>query len=228
MKNLVMRGIRRLLRNSNSVVLSYYGQEEVISKIHKVFAEVRPMAGTVGAELNEAYQIYRAVENTAKIAGELAEVGTFTGSTARVICEAKGNRKLHLFDTFEGLPVPGDIDNRFQQGAYAASLEMVAPQFKQYPNVELHKGMFPMTGAALQDTMFSFVYLDVDLYKSTKDALEFFYPRLSQGAVLMSHDYVQAPGVRAAFDEFFRDKPEPLILPSGSQVLISKITAPKG
>jgi hypothetical protein len=52
---------------------------------------------------------------------------------------------------------------------------------------------------------FCFVHLDVDVYQSTLDGLEFFFPRLQTGGVLLSHDYnsVSCPGVRRAFDEYF-------------------------
>ena len=53
---------------------------------------------------NEAYQIFMVVKRTAKIEGDIAEVGVYKGGTAKLICEAKGNRVLHLFDTFTGIP----------------------------------------------------------------------------------------------------------------------------
>ncbi len=49
-------------------------------------------------------------ERTEKIKGELAEVGVYKGGSAKLICEAKGNSILHLFDTFEGLPNVGEND----------------------------------------------------------------------------------------------------------------------
>lgn len=72
---------------------------------------------TVGVD--EAYQIHNAVVATRDVPGALAEVGVFRGGTARVICEAKGERTLHLFDTFEGLPEPGTMDDQFREGEYA-------------------------------------------------------------------------------------------------------------
>jgi O-methyltransferase len=41
-----------------------------------------------------------------EVPGDFAEVGLFQGSTAKVICEAKGDKTFHLCDTFEGLPEP--------------------------------------------------------------------------------------------------------------------------
>ena len=46
------------------------------------------------------------------------------------------------------------------------------------------------------------MHLDVDIYDSTSKALAFFYPRMTRGALLISHDYMWAEGVKRAFDEF--------------------------
>ncbi len=67
-----------------------------------------------------------------------------------------------------------------------------------------------------------FVNLDVDTYASTRDSLEFFYPRLLPGGILMSHDYAQAEGVREAFDEVLRSKPESIIELPESQCMFIK------
>jgi hypothetical protein len=173
--------------------------------------------------VDEAYMIRAAVLRTAKVEGEIAEVGVFWGGTARVICEAKGNRPLHLFDTFEGLPQPGEADSAFHKGQYACSLENVRQYLSGFPEVSFHQGLFPATGEPVKDRKFSFVHLDVDLYESTLGALEFFYPRMDPGAILISHDYVAFPGVRAAFDGFFAQKPEPVVELTGNQCLIVKV-----
>lgn len=173
--------------------------------------------------VDEAYLIRASVLGTAKIPGDIAEVGVFRGGTARVICEAKGDRLLHLFDTFEGLPQPDQIDSAFHKGQYACSLETVRAYLSSFSGVEFYKGYFPETAAPVESRTFSFVHLDVDLHESTSQALRFFYPRMNPGAILVSHDYVEFPGVRAAFDEFFTDKPEPVIEMSGNQCLIVKL-----
>lgn len=45
---------------------------------------------------------------------------------------------------------------------------------------------------------------------------------MTKGGVIISHDYPSAAGVKKAFDEFFKDKPEPIIQISGSQCLVVK------
>ena len=66
--------------------------------------------------------------------------------------------------------------------------------------------------------------MDVDLYESTKAGLEFFYPRMSRGGIIMSHDYPSLNGVLKAVTEFFADKPDPVIdIAGGEQCLIVKL-----
>jgi predicted O-methyltransferase YrrM len=90
-------------------------------------------------------------------------------------------------------------------------------------NVFFYKGIFPSTSEPVKDRSFSLVNLDVDTYESTKKCLEFFYSRMSPGGIILSHDYITAPGVMKAFDEFFFEKPEPVIETAGSQCLVVKV-----
>lgn len=161
----------------------------------------------------DACQLFMAVKATAKVVGDIAEVGVYKGGSAKLICEAKGNKTLHLFDTFEGLPDLCEVDDprQFQKGQYLGSFENVKTYLKPYSNVCIYKGLFPSTAEPIKNKRFSLVNLDVDLYESTLSCLEFFYTRMNKGGVIISHDYSDAPGVRKAFDEFFEEKPEPII-----------------
>ena len=155
-----------------------------------------------------------------KIKGDIAEVGVYKGGSAKLICEAKGDKPLHLFDTFEGLPKVSKFDDRkLLKGMFNAPLEDVKRIIlKKYRNVFFYKGLFPETAQLVKNKLFSFVHLDVDLYKSTKSCLEFFYPRINKGGIIISHDF-GLRGVRKAFDEFFKDKPELIIeIPGSSHV----------
>lgn len=89
------------------------------------------------------------------------------------------------------------------------SSEAVSEFLSPLNNVLLFKGFFP--NPQLKDDFdrtFSFVHLDVDLYKSTLDCLEFFWPRMVKGGIIISDDYKWAhtPGVKMAFDEFFKNE----------------------
>jgi O-methyltransferase len=174
--------------------------------------------------LIEASQIFTSVRDTTKIAGDVAEVGVYMGGSAKIICEAKGNRRLHLFDTFEGLPEKSETHDsaRFHKNQYSCTLEPVKRLLNKYPNVFFYKGMFPSTAGPINDTPFSFVHLDVDLYDSTKNCLEFFYPRMNKGGVIISHDYVNSKGVKTAFHEYFEHKPTPVLELADNQCLVMK------
>jgi O-methyltransferase len=127
-----------------------------------------------------------------------------------------------LFDTFAGLPAASEWDTKFQKGGFASSLDQVRAYLDHFPGVHFHPGLFPQTAEGLEQLTFSFVHLDVDLYQSTVSGLQWFYPRLNPGGILISHDY-DAEGVRKAFDEFLSDKPECILELAGSQVAFVKV-----
>ena len=174
--------------------------------------------------MDEAYQLYAAVQNTTKINGDIAEVGCFQGGSTRLIALAKGTRPLYVFDTFDGLPEPTVRDDNpfFIKHRMTASYEEVYSYLHDIPNIFIYPGVFPGSGAAIQNKKFSFVHLDVDLYQGTKESLAF-DPRMNRGAILICHDYVYQRGVREALDEFFLDKPEPVIELSSNQATFVKL-----
>ena len=211
-------------RQQNYGVMIFYNDPEranVIDLIRRIKSENEMLLTD-----NEAYQLFMTVVRTKKVDGDIAEVGAYRGASAKLICEAKGDKALHLFDTFEGLPDLSQIDNpRFYKGQFLATFEDVKNYLKEYPNIHFYKGLFPFTAEPIEGKVFSFVNLDVDLYESTLSCLKFFYPRMNKGGIIMSHDYmdINLPGVRKAVDDFFEDKQETIIELSGTQCLIVKL-----
>ena len=151
--------------------------------------------------LEDTCNLFDFLEKTSVLDGDVAEVGVAEGGSAAVICEAKKGKVAHFFDTFTGLPKPTKEDegSAFAKGQFATDYKKVKKFLKRYPDVFLYKGTFPKTAEPIKDKMFSFVHLDADLYKSTKEALEFFWPRMSPGGVIISHDYQTEKGVKKAF-----------------------------
>lgn len=203
--------------------LSHYGcaeRKQFASQLKKIRSDTELLLEDI-----EAYHIYMASKITQKVPGDIAEVGVYKGGSAKIICSAKGDRALHLFDTFAGLPKVDEVDQvwPFYEGKFAASYENVKAYLAQEKNVFLYKGLFPDTSDPVKDKQFSLVNLDVDTYESTQKCLEFFYPRMSTGGVIISHDYLTVPGVRKAVDEYFADKPEPVVETAGSQCIVVKV-----
>ena len=176
---------------------------------------------------NEAFTVYSLAAAQRAVGGVMAEVGVFQGCSAKLISLAAEPMELHLFDTFEGLPEPLRCERQaMRKGHYAASLEAVSRYLADQPNIIFHKGLFTGEGVACTDRMFSFVHLDVDLKQGTRACLEFFYPRMLPGGVILSHDYSYLDGVREAFAEFLATRPERAIELPSSQVMLIRAPGP--
>lgn len=176
----------------------------------------------------EAAQLSSLVRATAKLGTAMAEVGVFQGASARLMHDTDPDRALHLFDTFEGLPEPAQTDTEFRngqfvKGQFACALDDVRKYLGPSSAVFFHQGFFPDTAEPLKAERFSFVHTDVDLYASTLSVLEFFYPRLVPGGMLLSHDFHSCQGPHRAISEFFANKPEPIIELPGDQAVIVKV-----
>lgn len=176
--------------------------------------------------LNSAFECYLVMSmarSMTRLPGKFAEVGVYQGVTAKLIANVKGDRELHLFDTFEGLPPDCEKDAGVHRVAqYACSLESVRSYLAEYDNIYFHKGLFPESAREVEESQYAFVHFDVDLYEGTLACLEYFYPRMTPGGVLISHDYGMLAGVQRAFQEFMADKPEPIFEQPTTQALIVK------
>jgi len=175
---------------------------------------------------NESFIVYSLVRSLRDMEGDMAEVGVYEGSTARVICGQMGSKRLHLFDTFEGLPDGASANEKslYPKRPYECSLESVQEYLSEYDNVTYYKGLFPDSAAAVDPELrFCFVHMDVDLYESTRACLEYFYPRMHPGGIMLSHDYSILTSVQRAFTEFLADKRENLIELPTTQCMVVKL-----
>lgn len=128
-----------------------------------------------------------------------------------------------MCDTFSGLPFISKFDKEFYEHEYAFSLESVKEYLQSY-SFNIIKGIFPNKESVnkLSNHQFSFIHLDVDVYQSTKDCLEFFYPLMIKNGIILTHDYSNTEGVKKAFDDFFDNKVESVLELSTSQAIIVK------
>lgn len=173
---------------------------------------------------NEAFLLHSLARAQRGLDGAMAEVGVYQGSSARILCEGKGERPLYLFDTFAGLPEPAAHETSvFTSGQVAADFSRTQAFLGGYSGVHFHAGLFPNSAEPIRHLRFSLVHLDVDLYASTLAGLRFFYPRMVRGGVIIAHDYSVFPGVAKAVNTFLTDKPERLIELPTTQVMFVKL-----
>ena len=151
-----------------------------------------------------------------KYQGCVAEAGVFQGEFAKYINMFFPDRKLYLFDTFEGFDKK-DVDlekqysfsNAQEKHLNITSVEMVLSKMIYPDKVIIRKGYFPDTAKGI-DEEFVFVNLDMDLYKPTLEGLRFFWPRMVKGGIILIHDFFSTgyAGVNKAIEEFMEETAE--------------------
>lgn len=135
------------------------------------------------------------------------------------------NTDIWLYDTFEGMTLPTEIDlahdgtralgffDKDMPDAWIsciAGIEEVRNNMilTEYPGDRIHYVAGPVEEtipANLPSEQISLLRLDTDWYASTKHELENLFPMVSEGGVLIIDDYGHWQGSRKAVDEFFRE-----------------------
>lgn len=143
------------------------------------------------------------------VPGEFAELGVWKGNSAALLADfsTRMGRRLFLFDTFSGFDERDlvGVDSASQKLFADTSIAYVKETVQQVHDVTYLPGFFPETlTAEVEQSTFALVHIDCDLYSPMKAALEFFYPRLSKGGMLILHDYSSGvwEGGTQAIDEF--------------------------
>jgi len=170
------------------------------------------------------------------IPGAIVECGVWRGgammAAALTALEAgPGSRDLYLFDTFEGMPPPADVD-RDPAGVRAedllahadretswlwayASLDDVRANMGTtgYPPHRLHyvKGRVEDTVPREAPGEIAVLRLDTDWYESTKHELLHLMPRLVPNGVLIIDDFGDWAGSRKAVEEFLSTTDRPIL-----------------
>jgi hypothetical protein len=136
------------------------------------------------------------------------------------------NRKIHLFDSFEGLSKPGEKDGTFwSTGGLSADESKARQNLAGFSNAAFYRGWIPERFPEVGDRSFALVHIDVDLYQPTLDSLAFFYPRMVKGGLIICDDYgfTTCPGAREAMDSFFGHMPELVVhLPTGQGLVLKE------
>jgi len=163
---------------------------------------------------------YELLKKTIGIPGDIVEFGCWKGSNLMFLAklmslmEPNSPKRLIGFDNFSGLPAPTTIDGDFatsQTGKYRGDYEVLMQAIDLF---ELRSKVELVVGDALEtipkyledhrDSVFSFCYLDFDLYEPTKKALELIDESLSVGGVIVFDEALSSewPGETLAMKEY--------------------------
>ncbi len=140
------------------------------------------------------------------IEGDMAELGVYKGDFCKFFNLYFPQRKLYLFDTFNGFDAKKDsVKPEDLKSFKDTSVDIVLNKMKNPENCIVYKGYFPdSVRDSVVDTKFALVSLDCDLYEPIYAGLEFFYPRLSKGGYIFVHDFgsYHYTGVKKAVFEY--------------------------
>ncbi len=163
-----------------------------------------------------------------QIDGACAEAGVFEGDFAKYINQYFANRKLYLFDTFEGFSEK-DIEYEKSKNTSNArgkdysntSIELVKAKMPNVDQIIIKKGYFPDSAKEI-DENFCFVNLDLDLYQPTKEGLEWFSDKMVTNGVILVHDYFceTFKGPKLAVDEFLKNRKDLRKYPIGDGISV--------
>ena len=139
--------------------------------------------------------------------GDVADLGSYRGGSALVLRRLGPDKDLHLFDTWTGNPFDDEMCHH-KKGEWAADLEDCRLVVGQDQWTHYHEGTFPYSANGLgdHDYKFCFVYVDVDTYQSTCEAINFFWSRMVPGGKMFFDDWEwhACAGVEKAVREVFQ------------------------
>lgn len=159
------------------------------------------------------------VRRSLPVPGHIAELGSWRGANllfmAKLlrIFDPNGPKQVHCFDSFEGLQTfsdkdcPAEANRGTYLGNYEELLEMIS-LYEMQDDIVMHKGFvgdtLPPFFSTHAELSFSLVYLDMDLYEPTIEALNRFHQRLSKGGMFVLDEWNHAnyPGETIAVQEF--------------------------
>jgi O-methyltransferase len=173
-------------------------------------------------------------QHATRIPGDFVECGVNTGIVSLAICEYvdfnKTEKSFWLFDTYCGIP-PEQISKeelkagRIQENVsyYPECYELAKRNFAPFPKAHLVRGRVPDTLASVPIEAVAYLHLDMNIAYPERAAIEYFWPKMSVGGIVLLDDYGWTPyrAQKDTLDEFARlNGVEIMMLPTGHGLLI--------
>ena len=169
----------------------------------------------------------RFAEQASRLSGGFAEFGTYRGGCASAVLAAgvlPPNRPFFLFDTFSGIPsgsvLPGEplrFFGEFSNSSPEYAMRLLGRWDRN--NVQMIVGDVNETLKEFETGPLAFVHLDLNASQPSKVAMEYVWPRLVTGGVIVFDDYGWDDYVsqRLVIDAFCADNAAPVVqFPTGT------------
>lgn len=233
--NIIKHKIRKTFNHLGYEIVKFNNIDEVIlhnKEFMEMYEKCRPYTLTSVERMYALYQAVKYIIN-AKTPGDFVECGVWKGGSAMIIAltllkMGVKDRKIYLYDTFEGMSKPTNEDIRIDNKTFAdtdweksqtethnewcfASIDEVRKNIllTEYPdkNLIFVKGKVEDTIPGTQSSEIALLRLDTDWYESTKHELIHLFPLLKNNGILIIDDYGHWAGSKKAVDEFFDNIP---------------------
>jgi O-methyltransferase len=154
--------------------------------------------------LVDIYRCYELWELTKKIHEidplcSFIEIGVWRGGTAGIIAKklllSGAENKFYIADTFSGVVKASEEDKYYSGGEHKDTSEEIVKKLLdekiEYKNYTILKGIFPNETANLIsiDERFGFCHIDVDVYESAKDIVDWIWDKIIIGGVIIFDDF---------------------------------------
>lgn len=183
------------------------------------------------------YNTYNLAREAQTIDGCLVECGVGAGAQLMAMALTFTRKDIIGFDSFEGIPMASEHDDQqpgigdftpvaermVSSGITVHSMQNVLENFAMFevgcPTLRLVKGWFCNTLPKFQPVPIALLRLDGDLYESTMECLQYLYPMVTVGGIVIIDDYA-LPGCAKAVHEYFGHHLPELIPVDGSEGVV--------
>lgn len=170
------------------------------------------------------YELWSLSRQLKTIRGNYMEVGVWRGGSGvllgKTLQEHGAGEKIYLCDTYEGMPFTTDAhDNFYKGGELADTSEQLVQNLANnlgLDNVVLLKGIFPRDTAnkVPENAAFKLIHVDVDIYSSAKETVEWGWNRMPSGGMVVFDDYGYSAteGVTRFVNEFMEKRTDAIFV----------------
>ena len=157
----------------------------------------------LGNNLNIRWRVHVALwaaSQVRRLPGDFVECGVSTGILSLAICKYidfnNTDKHFYLFDTFEGIPVEQGASQEekahiqmLNDKTFESCYSITKKNFAPYKNAVLVKGRVPDTLDTVKIDQVGYLHIDMNVAKPERDALEFFWPKMVSGGIILMDDY---------------------------------------
>jgi O-methyltransferase len=190
----------------------------MIEKLHKIMSFENKMVEPIIIASNQIEKLVHGLLNVHEnsIEGDVVEFGCFVGESSKylmkTLVELNSDKKLFVYDSFEGLPdlTQWEENSGWRARTLKTSKEVLINNFETngLPLPTIHKDWFCDVPQDKIPEKISFAFLDGDFYNSIYDSLSKIYDKVQDGGYIFFHDFRRPdlPGVDAAIRDFLQER----------------------